>query len=120
MEIRRTIKATDEEMSRVFDYDEILNVKYCEKQKNGLFRVRFRIPECSLKDSSVPITLKKLKENVVKACSDTYRVIADVTYSDGTTRRIYASTFECAEEYAQKHGKEDGKPTQIIKRYWED
>lgn len=33
MEIRRTIKATDEEMSRVFDYDEILNVRYCEKQK---------------------------------------------------------------------------------------
>lgn len=116
MEIRRTIRAEENEIDRVFEYDEVLNIKYMEMLKNGLYKVIFRIVECDIKDSSHPISLESVKKKIVHAASDTYTLAAKVTYSDSSIRKVYACNEYWLAENAKRHGEIDGVTVKEIKK----
>ena len=115
MEIRRIVKADWREINRIFDFDEIMNIRYIERIDEAKYIIVVRIPECNLKSSNVPVKLSTLRNKIIKACSDIYVVEADAVYSDGSVRRIYASNKYWIGDHAKRHGETDGLTVKEIR-----
>lgn len=94
MEIRVKVKATRSEVSEFFNFDEVLNIRYYKRIGNeDLYKMIIRIPECDIKETSRPITLKELKRNVAKKCTDdSLQICSRVIFADESSRIIYASS----------------------------
>ncbi len=104
MEIRAEIKATYEEISEYFHFDEVLNIRYYEKKGNeDLYKTIIRIPECDIKNTNRPITLGRLKQKVVKKCVDSFPIHSKVIFANGSSRMIYASSLYWEAEYAKTY-----------------
>lgn len=102
MEIRAQVKATGAEMSEYYNFDEVLNIRYFERIGiENLYKVIIRIPECGIKKINRPITLDRLKQKVVKGCTDTLPIHSKVIFANGLSRIIYASTPYWEKEYAK-------------------
>lgn len=100
MEIRTTVRVkNDWEIEEYFEFDEVLNIRYCEKISDKLYRVIIRLPECKISVRS-GTTLERIKEKVVKA-SGYYPIISKVTFTNGTERIMYAHNDYWKDEYAK-------------------
>ncbi len=94
MEIRVKIRATQQELSEVFKFDEVLNIRYYEKiDGENLYKAIIRIPECDIRETNHLVTLKNLKQKVVEACEDEFPIQSMVLFTNGASRTIYASTL---------------------------
>lgn len=104
MEIRVKIRATRQELSEVFKFDEVLNIRYYEKiDGENLYKAIIRIPECDIRETNHLVTLKSLKQKVVEACEDEFPIQSMVLFTSGASRTIYASTPYWEAEYAKKY-----------------
>ena len=93
LEIRVKIHATQQELSEVFKFDELLNIRFYEKiDGENLYKAIIRIPECDIRETTHPVTLKNLKQKVVEACEDAFPIQSMVLFTNGASRIIYAST----------------------------
>lgn len=109
MEINIKLNATESDMDKFFKFDEVISVRYCKMIKtdkdNNIYKCIVRIPECSLSDSNYPISIKELKNKVVKSCKKYFPVTTDVEYSNGEIRRFYSPNDYWKEENKKSYAK---------------
>lgn len=101
MEIEAKVCSTPEEIQEYFDIDEVLNIRHYELVGGRVYKVRIRIVECDILVNGLT-SLKSIKDKVVKACSEYYRIKSKVTLKNGVDRVIYASNEYWEEEYAKR------------------
>lgn len=102
MEIRVKVQVeNDEEMSECFRFDEVLNIRFCEKIGDGLYMAVIRLPECEINFRGVT-TLKNIKQRVVEARSDLYPIKSKVTFLNETEHIIYAGNEFWENEYIER------------------
>lgn len=101
MEIEAKVCSTPEEMEEYFDIDEVLNIRHYELVGGRVYKVRIRIVECDILVNGLT-SLEKIKEKVIKACPEYYRIKSRVTLKNGFDRVIYASNDYWEEEYAKR------------------
>lgn len=116
MEIWQKIRAEQKELDRVFEYDEVLNIRYIEHLDGELYIVVIRIPECRLRASSHPISLTNLKRKVIQSAQPSYLLSAKVLFSDGSDRIVYACNDYWLETIAKRHGEIDGVTVKEIQK----
>ena len=101
MEIEAKVCSTPEEIQEYFDIDEVLNIRYYELIGGRVYKVRIRMAECNVSVKGLT-SLGKIKEKVIRACSENYRIKSKVTLKNGVERVIYASNDYWEGEYAKR------------------
>lgn len=101
MEIEAKVRSNPEEIEMYFHADEVLNIRYYELIGANIYKVRIRMCECNISVKGIT-TLKRIKEKVIRACPEHYRIISNVTLKNGIKRRIYACNDYWEEEYAKR------------------
>ena len=104
MERELKVRSTPDEMQEFFDIDEVLNIRYFELLGKGIYKVRIRMRECDVTFKGV-LSLPKIKEKVINACSEHYRIKSKVTLSNGESRVIYPCNSFWENEYAERYAK---------------
>lgn len=101
MEIDAKVRSSSEAMQQYFDIDEVLNIRQYELVGGCVYKVRIRICECNISVKGIT-TLEKIKEKVIRACPEHYRIESKVTLKNGIERRIYACNDYWEKEYAER------------------
>lgn len=104
MERELKVRSTPGEIQEFFDIDEVLNIRYFELLGRGIYKVRIRMAECNVTFKGM-LSLPKIKEKVIKACSEHYRIKSKVTLSNGESRVIYSCNSYWENEYAERYAK---------------
>ena len=115
MEIEAKVRSNPAEMEQYFDFDEVLNIRYYELIGNGIYKVRVRISECNISVKGIT-TLGYIKERVVRACSEHYRIKSRVTLENGVVRNIYACNDYWEKEYAERFARYMNSEVEKIER----
>lgn len=105
MELDLRISASFEEIESVFEFDDVLLIKYYERIGDNVYKVIARIPECDIKLPVGIVPLEKFRNEVIKACPEVFCVVADVKYKNGLSRRIYAPNEYWLREHSLRFGK---------------
>ncbi|MBS7297620.1 MAG: hypothetical protein KIG65_00905 [Eubacteriales bacterium] len=101
MEIEAKVRSNPVEMEQYFDIDEVLNIRYYELLGGQVYKVRIRMAECNISVKGLT-SLGKIKEKVIRACSEHYRIKSKVTLKNGVERVIYSCNDYWEEEYAKR------------------
>lgn len=93
MEIKVKLNAEVREIEEVFEFDDVLNIRFYERIGRTAFKTIIRIPECDINISSGKIiSLEELRQLIVEKCNDAFKIKCNVTFNNGTKRVVYAST----------------------------